>query len=126
MTKKTRPRWCGRGPQVRFNRQIEHCNGRSESCAESESDSNSKSESCAESESGCNGKSESGCNGKSESGCRSENVNYLSEDDEGHDADEQVILSGYLRDLDSHNIFVPEKCVHYCTMHYAGRQSPSF
>ena len=94
MTKKTRPRWCGRGPQVRFNRQIEHCNGRSESCAESESD----------------------CNGKSESGCRSENVNYLSEDDEGHDADEQVILSRYLRDLDSHNIFVPEKCVHYCTM----------
>ena len=99
MTKKTRPRWCGRGPQVRFNRQIEHCNGRSESCAESESD----------------------CNGKSESGCRSENVNYLSEDDEGHVADKQVILSGYLRDLDSHNIFVPEKCVHY-----AGRQSPSF
>ena len=31
MTKKMTPSRCGRGPQIRFKRQIEHCNVKSES-----------------------------------------------------------------------------------------------
>ena len=46
MTKKMTPRNCGSGPQIRLRRQIEHCNGKSESVStvESKSDCNVKSE----------------------------------------------------------------------------------